>query len=193
MCSVDQICSRPRTPSVGLPRFPANAAHADGNAFKGAAMNTKCEKCGTEIKPPDKNHGDNPKFCSWDCYNQARIKPPSERFLKYIRKTDNCWLWTGHKDKCGYGRLSILGNKVILAHRLAYQLQFGAISVGLYVCHHCDNPSCVNPSHLFLGTQLENMQDMKRKLRLGKRAGPRTVNPEAANHPTLILDTGLGQ
>jgi hypothetical protein len=75
---------------------------------------------------------------------------------------DDCIEWTGSVAKNGYGRLCLNG-KYILAHRLVWKMVFGAIPPGICVCHRCDNRSCINPDHLFLGTGFDNMQDMVSK------------------------------
>jgi len=70
-----------------------------------------------------------------------------------------CWLWVGATDSCGYGRIRIATHKTQAAHRYSYQLHVGNIESELYVCHKCDNPTCVNTEHLFVGTQKDNMLD----------------------------------
>ena len=81
-----------------------------------------------------------------------------------------CWVWAAYKTRRGYGRLSLNG-VIWNAHRLSWTLHNGPIPDGLYVLHHCDNPSCVRPDHLFLGTQFDNMADMTRKGRAPDRRG----------------------
>ncbi len=85
-----------------------------------------------------------------------------KRFWDKVEKTDSCWIWKAHKLKKGYGHFHFI-DKDVLAHRFSYELHKGKIPEGLFVCHSCDSPSCVNPDHLWLGTNKENRDDAECK------------------------------
>ena len=90
------------------------------------------------------------------------MKTLQERFEAKFTKGDGCWEWTAFKDQCGYGRFSFAGRSAS-AHRVAYQMYVDEIPDGLCVLHRCDNRRCVNPTHLFLGTNTDNIHDCMNK------------------------------
>ena len=94
-------------------------------------------------------------------------KPLIERFWEKVVITDGCWEWIGAKTRrvSGYGAIRDERGGRVLAHRFSYSYHIGEIPKGFLVLHRCDNPLCVNPSHLFIGTQRDNMEDMRKKER----------------------------
>lgn len=91
-----------------------------------------------------------------------------DRFWSKVKKSGGCWEWTGGTDERGYGRLwGDDQNRSLKAHRVSWELANGPIPDGMHVLHHCDNPPCVNPAHLWLGTHDDNMADMVAKGRTG--------------------------
>lgn len=93
-----------------------------------------------------------------------------DAFWGCVRKTELCWEWTRGKHRFGYGWFHN-GRKTVTAHRYSYELHFGPIPEGMGVLHRCDNPSCVRPDHLFLGTQADNNADKVRKGRQHRGEG----------------------
>lgn len=87
-----------------------------------------------------------------------------DRFWSKVKISDGCWEWTAATDHCGYGRFGIRGRNR-LAHRVSFCIHVGPVPEGMCVLHRCDNPPCVNPDHLFLGTQKDNMRDRDSKRR----------------------------
>jgi HNH endonuclease len=104
--------------------------------------------------------------------SQFEVSPIENRFHKYVNFTDECWEWDGAKSSNGYGVI-LFNKKYSPTHRVAWKLYCGSIPKGLFVLHRCDNRACVNPEHLFLGTQKDNIRDGIAKGRITKESGGR--------------------
>lgn len=115
---------------------------------------------------------------SCGCHRAREIYTP-ETFHDFVDKSDpgGCWIWTSRRDRKGYGRIgksqgSRDSTRMVFAHRWSYEIHKGEIPDGLFVLHSCDNPPCVNPDHLRVGTHQDNMRDMMDRGR-SWRGGPK--------------------
>ena len=145
-----------------------------------------CVGCGCSYSV-SVTHAVTQRFHSRACA-QTNIHPPvTVRFWDKVNHGGlyDCWEWQRQRNRSGYGmfRNPSLGRS-ILAHRFSWELANGPILDGLFVCHSCDNPPCVNPAHLFLGTALDNNRDMRRKGR--ERNGERAKG--MAHHAAKLTD-----
>lgn len=113
-----------------------------------------------------------------------------ERLEARLEKLPNgCLVWTGFTLSNGYGQIYADG-RAKGTHRVAYEIYVGSIPDGMHVCHHCDNPPCCNPEHLFVGTNLENRRDSVRKGRTprGERSGTAKLTEDAVR--SIRADAG---
>ncbi len=127
-------------------------------------MDCKAPKCNGIIKAAglcSKHYQRLKKYGDLNFTSNHRGASQEEKFWPYVNKTSKCWEWTA-PPVGGYGRIFISG-KAKKAHRVSYELHFGEIPDGLLVLHKCDNPICVRPGHLFLGTHLDNCLDKHKK------------------------------
>jgi hypothetical protein len=101
----------------------------------------------------------------------AAVRTLHDRFWEKVVKGIECWLWIGATTRRGYGAIHAAppSRKILVASRVSWEIHYGAIPDGLFVCHRCDVPACVRPDHLFLGTDKENKADMMAK---GRQRGP---------------------
>lgn len=120
-------------------------------------------------------------------------KSIEERFWEKVdvRGPDECWEWTASKLGGGYGGIWD-GSKMARAHRVAWTLEIGSIPNNYHVCHHCDNPRCVNVEHLFLGAHQDNIQDAANKGRLacGEAHGNSRLTEEKVRRARRLYEEG---
>jgi hypothetical protein len=118
-------------------------------------------------------------------YNRSPVHKLLAKF-PVVSDGDACWEWMGTRDKNGYGSFRASG-KTYKAHRVSWSFYFGDVPDGLDVLHKCDNPKCVNPYHLFLGTDVENAHDRAVKGRAYKPVGELCVHAKLTNEKVLKL------
>ena len=123
----------------------------------------------------------------------------AERFWAKVEKKvqDDCWEWQGTRNNNGYGQIGkgARGSGLLYAHRVSWELASGPIPKGMCVLHHCDNPGCVNPAHLFLGTMADNMRDMVDKGRSARGEGKWSVKltEQDVHEIRQMLSRGISQ
>jgi len=146
-----------------------------------------------------RSHGDPTIVTARYKFINPKIPTMKEHFeSKFIKRdTNKCWLWTGAKDKNGYGDFNLhLTNetnkyKKVKAHRYSYELYMGKFKNSFLVCHSCDTPSCVNPNHLFLGTAADNASDMVKKKR--SMSGERNNRGKLKAHQVIEIREKLSK
>lgn len=127
-------------------------------------------------------------FISQKCLMEGPKMDPKIRFWKSVVNSDDCWNWIAGKNDKGYGVFWFDG-KNSTAHRFSYEIHLGEIPKGMFVCHSCDTPHCVNPAHLFLGTNRDNVAD---KCAKGRQARGLAISlnrrlPRGENSPNSKL------
>lgn len=147
--------------------------------------NCKCKTCGIAfwIKNRELRLGRG-IYCSRKCQH---FKTPEQRFWEKVDKAGDCWVWRSTTNSSGYGWMGIKG-KMVAAHRYSWELHNGRIiPKGMYICHTCDNPPCVNPSHLFLGTSKDNTADKMAKGRMKTTHHKGELNGQAILTETQVI------
>ncbi len=174
-CGKDFLAHRHQV-KAGYGKFCGHKCYRSPN--RPLLLQRTCLTCGSGFSVQQKQRSRN--YCSVNCASKARSIPLNVRFWANVDKTEGCWIWTGGKTVFGYGSISERtdgSKRAYNTHRVSYELHYGSIPEGLCVLHRCDNPPCVRPDHLFLGTRKDNIADMDNK---GRR-----VNGQKGNHHKL--------
>lgn len=164
--------------------------------FKKGEMPSNCQFIGCSSKSHcrglcEKHYS---RYKNGRVYNIRNVQSGNdiELFLKKIEKQENgCWIWQAGTQKNSkgvkYGKHHADNGKTVTAHRFSYSKFIGAIPDGMYVCHKCDTPLCVNPEHLFIGSHKDNMDDMVRKNRLYKAYGENMHSSKLTNEQAKAI------
>jgi len=167
-------------------------------------LKVNCQLCKVDFL---NNHKDRykKKYCSSACHHESMRANKQDISIKMKRdyesnvvKSDGCWGWNGMIRKDGYGVINAGGhNNKILLHRASWMIHFGEIPKKMFILHKCDNHICSAPSHLFIGTQQDNVTDMISKGRRkqaclkGERNGSATITEQQAKEIKILLKDGL--
>jgi len=147
-----------------------------------------CDSCGNEFQRKSSfslQQWMQTRFCSPKCSGtwHRRYETEADKLIARASPEPNtgCWLWLGGvRGHMGYGSLRLRDGRTVGAHRLSFELFNGPIPAGMKVCHRCDVPTCINPAHLYLGTDIENKADSVAKGRhnIGERNGHAILGPD---------------
>lgn len=169
-----------------------------------------CLNCGKQF---DRKDGTGParfarRFaCSRGCSNRLRRIPAEKKLAAHTKRNEQtgCLEWQAYRDRKGYGRAAASEYGEVLTHRIAYIVAYGSIPAGLHVLHHCDNPPCCNPAHLYAGTNDDNMADRIARNRNRGAVGERNckakltaeqiaaIRRDSRSQSTIARDYGVHQ
>lgn len=170
-----------------------------------------CENCETKFSWLRHDSQPPARFCSRKCTNKDFGKKGNEKklfwpvaseiekkekikiyFYEKVIKKKGCWGWNGYVDKNGYTQIHA-GKTLVKGHRVSYEIHKGEIPEGKLVCHSCDNPTCTNPDHLWLGTNIQNSQDaqLKKRMSFGENRWNSKLKKENINEIRKLISLGV--